>query len=163
MSDEPTPCLHAHIQTWRFEDSAEVAGMWSCTDCGRRFEPVAAAQTGAEPVAWQERQAKRMSNGKVTEWSGWYESKARSSATALAAECDHIPYEWRPLYAAPTAQPAPLPAREPLTDWQVDKLLDRERMKWKTSPPTHEFAAAFARAIEAAHGITASTADKKQS
>ena len=36
-----TDCKHAHIQTWRFEDSAEVAGMWSCTDCGRRFEPVA--------------------------------------------------------------------------------------------------------------------------
>ena len=36
-----TDCKHAHIQTWRFEDSAEVAGLWSCTDCGRRFEPVA--------------------------------------------------------------------------------------------------------------------------
>ena len=36
-----TDCKHAHIQTWRFEDSAEVAGLWSCTDCGRRFEPLA--------------------------------------------------------------------------------------------------------------------------
>jgi hypothetical protein len=44
-------CKHAHIQTWRFEDSAEVAGMWSCADCGRRFEPVAAKQVGAEPMA----------------------------------------------------------------------------------------------------------------
>jgi len=85
-----TDCKHAHIQTWRFEDSAEVAGLWSCADCGRRFEPV-----------------------------------------------------------------APVVDRGPLTDGQVDELLDRERMKWKTSPPTHEFAAAFARAIEAAHGITA--------
>jgi hypothetical protein len=36
-------CKHQRIQTWRFEDSAELAGLWSCTDCGRRFEPVAAA------------------------------------------------------------------------------------------------------------------------
>lgn len=34
-------CKHPRIQTWRFEDSAEVAGLWSCADCGRRFEPVA--------------------------------------------------------------------------------------------------------------------------
>jgi len=38
-----TDCKHPRIQTWRFEDSAEVAGMWSCADCGRRFEPVAVA------------------------------------------------------------------------------------------------------------------------
>ena len=36
-----TDCKHQRIQTWRFEDSAEVAGLWSCADCGRRFEPVA--------------------------------------------------------------------------------------------------------------------------
>jgi len=42
----------------------------------------------------------------------------------------------------------------PLTDEQIDKILERERMKWATSPPTYEFAASFARAIEAAHGIT---------
>ena len=45
-----TECKHAHIQTWRFEDSAEVAGLWSCTDCGRRFEPVAAALPAREPL-----------------------------------------------------------------------------------------------------------------
>jgi hypothetical protein len=38
-----TDCKHPRIQTWRFEDSAEVAGLWSCADCGRRFEPVAVA------------------------------------------------------------------------------------------------------------------------
>jgi len=52
------------------------------------------------------------------------------------------------------APPAPAaPARVPLTDEQIDKILERERMRWATSPPTYEFAAAFARAIEAAHGI----------
>lgn len=51
--------------------------------------------------------------------------------------------------AAPPAAPA-----VPLTDEQIDKILERERMKWATSPPTYEFAASFARAIEAAHGIT---------
>ena len=94
-----TDCKHAHIQTWHFEDSAEVAGMWSCTDCGRRFEPVA-------PVA--------------------------DHACTTSAVVDRVP----------------------LTNARLDQLLDRERMKWNTSPPTHEFAAAFARAIEAAHGIT---------
>jgi hypothetical protein len=95
-----TDCKHPRIQTWRFEDSAEVAGLWSCADCGRRFEPVALVV---------------------------------DHACTTSAVVDRVP----------------------LTDGQVDKLLDRERMKWKTSPPTHEFAAAFARAIEAAHGITA--------
>lgn len=37
MSD----CKHPRIQTWRFEDSNEVAGLWSCVKCGRKFEPVA--------------------------------------------------------------------------------------------------------------------------
>ena len=51
-------------------------------------------------------------------------------------------------YAAPQQ-------RKPLTEEQIDKLLDAERMKWttRTWPPAHEFAAAFARAIEKAHGI----------
>ena len=60
---------------------------------------------------------------------------------------DHMAtLEW---FAAPPAAPA-----VPLTDEQIDKILERERMKWATSPPTYEFAASFARAIEAAHGIT---------
>ena len=54
-----------------------------------------------------------------------------------------------PVYAHP-------PQRQPLSDEQIDKLLDAERMKWtaRTGPPTHEFAAAFARAIERAIGET---------
>lgn len=44
MSDDANACKHARIQTWRFEDTGEVSGLWSCSDCGRKFEPVAAAQ-----------------------------------------------------------------------------------------------------------------------
>ena len=76
-----TDCKHAHIQTWRFEDSAEVAGLWSCTDCGRRFEPVAAAP---EPVAWQ--------------WLDTAHFRRKVPATSNAAL-------WRPLYAAVKDKP----------------------------------------------------------
>ena len=51
-----------------------------------------------------------------------------------------------PLYTTP-------PQRKPLRDHEIAKILDRERMKWHKSPPTYEFDLAFARAIEAAHGI----------
>ncbi len=46
----------------------------------------------------------------------------------------------------------------PLTEYQVDKILETERMRWsdRSGPPTYEFAQAFARAIERAHGITQS-------
>jgi len=43
--------------------------------------------------------------------------------------------------------------RKPLRDHEIAQILDRERMKWNKSPPTYEFDLAFARAIEAAHGI----------
>jgi len=61
-----------------------------------------------EPVAWQERQAKRISDGVVTEWTNWYPCRYRTIDEARAEACDHIPYEWRPLYThppVPTAQP----------------------------------------------------------
>jgi hypothetical protein len=51
-----------------------------------------------------------------------------------------------PLYTTP-------PQRKPLRDHEIAQILDRERMKWNKSPPTYEFDLAFARAIEAAHGI----------
>jgi hypothetical protein len=43
--------------------------------------------------------------------------------------------------------------RRPLRGDQIAQILDCERMKWNKSPPTYEFDLAFARAIEAAHGI----------
>jgi hypothetical protein len=36
-------CLHRHIQTWHFTDgeaTGEPAGMWSCSHCGQKFEPL---------------------------------------------------------------------------------------------------------------------------
>jgi hypothetical protein len=47
--------------------------------------------------------------------------------------------------AQPVAEP-----RQGLSDAQIDKLLEAERMRWSSrkGPPTYEFAMAFARAIE---------------
>ena len=56
-----------------------------------------------EPVAWQERQARRMSNGVVTEWTNWYPCRHRTIDEAREETSDHIPYEWRPLYTTPPA------------------------------------------------------------
>lgn len=53
-------------------------------------------------------------------------------------------YTVRPLYAHPA---------QPLTEEQIDKILEQERLRWVSAPPVHEFAMAFARAIERAHGI----------
>jgi len=58
-------------------------------------------QPEQEPVAWQERQAKRMKDGVVTEWGGWYPCRYRTIDEAKAEACDHIPYEWRPLFTHP--------------------------------------------------------------
>lgn len=50
---EATGCGHPRLRAWFFEDSRKIAGMWSCADCGRRFEPVAPAAAPAMPVAGQ--------------------------------------------------------------------------------------------------------------
>ena len=96
-----------------------------------------------EPVAW------------ISENAGLYHGKPDESLNPL------------PLYLAPP--PCPMcealartvmldqtshdARRNPLRDHEIAKILDRERMKWHKSPPTYEFDLAFARAIEAAHGI----------
>jgi hypothetical protein len=54
-----------------------------------------------EPVAWQERHAKRMNDGVVTEWTNWYPCQHRTIDDARAEASDHIPYEWRPVYTHP--------------------------------------------------------------
>jgi len=58
-------------------------------------------QPEQEPAAWQERQAKRMKDGVVTEWSSWYPCRYRTIDEAKAEACDHIQYEWRPLFTHP--------------------------------------------------------------
>jgi len=68
-------------------------------------------EQAAQPVAWQERQARRLNlaTGEVSEWSGWYECKPRGIAEPLAYTNpdDLIPREWRPLYASPPPPAAP--------------------------------------------------------
>jgi hypothetical protein len=72
-----------------------------CARCGGIvFDPVIKQEQG-EPVAWQERQARRMQDGVVTEWTNWYPCRYRTIDEAQAEACDHIPYEWRPLYTTP--------------------------------------------------------------
>ena len=50
MSDALQPCKHPRIQTWRFEDTGEVSGLWSCVECGRKFEPASLTAPPAPAV-----------------------------------------------------------------------------------------------------------------
>jgi hypothetical protein len=75
-----------------------------------------------EPVAWQERQAKRMKEGIVTEWSNWYSCDHRSINDARAEIYDHIPYEWRPLYAHPPQRTEQEPVAWLLTEKNINSL-----------------------------------------
>ena len=71
-------------------------------------------QEQGKPVAWQERQAKRMTDGVVTEWTNWYPCPYRTIDEAQAEACDHIPYEWRPLYTTPQPKQE---QGEPVAHW----------------------------------------------
>lgn len=33
-------CKHQQIRTWVYEDTKEPSGLWSCVDCGLKFEPI---------------------------------------------------------------------------------------------------------------------------
>ena len=136
--------LHA-LATPKFERT-------HCSQCGGEFGPGNAgfshcadhAQPAAQAVAADVLQrlddliAAR--NGTADEWDR-AEAALGLSIIALAA--------------APAVTPPAVQPLTPLTDEQIDKLLESERMRWSTrsGPPTYEFAAAFARAIERAHGI----------
>jgi hypothetical protein len=37
-------CRHAHIRTWVGQDDGKPAGLWSCAECGHKFEPLDIAQ-----------------------------------------------------------------------------------------------------------------------
>ncbi len=70
-----------------------------------------------------------------------------STTTAIHAAREHL------------SNAAPAPVAQPLTGYLIDKILETERMRWsnRNGPPTYEFAQAFARAIERAHGIEATS------
>ncbi len=61
---------------------------------------VAPSSPAAEPTAWQERQQLSPS-----EWTHWYECKARSATDPRSKDSGGILYEWRPLYDHPPAAP----------------------------------------------------------
>jgi len=79
-----------------------------------------------EPVAWQERQAKRMKEGIVTEWSNWYSCDHRSINDARAEIYDHIPYEWRPLYTHPPQRTE----QEPVACGTYQEVTDTMNALW---------------------------------
>lgn len=64
----------------------------------------AATAAQGEPVAWQERQARRIRKDGSYDWSGWYPCGDRAPDAPLSQVTCGIPYEWRPLYAAPVAK-----------------------------------------------------------
>jgi len=84
-----------------------------------------------EPVAWQERHAKRMKDGVVTEWTNWYPCRYRTIDEAQAEASDHIPYEWQPLYT----HPQPKAEQEP---YRIEQNLYGEELKLYTHPHTEE-------------------------
>ena len=45
-------CRHKQIRTWVFADTKEPSGLWSCVDCGLKFEPIKPARDVAEPHKW---------------------------------------------------------------------------------------------------------------
>ena len=78
----------------------------------------------SEPVAW-----------KVVEGTGVSYLSSEPLHPSVVAAC-------RPLYTTP-------PQRKPLTDDEIKNIVDLGLQTWKLSESTY----AFARAIEAAHGI----------
>ena len=118
------------------------------------WEPVAPLYTHSapapvahgEPVAWRVEVDGILFHARSRE--GLIDAIGVKLGRSVAAE------KVAPLYAAPA--PVLTPAQA-LTDEQIDKMLEAERMRWssRNGPPTYEFALAFARAIERAHGIEA--------
>ena len=46
-------CKHTKIQTWADAETSEPVDMWSCADCGRKFEPVEVERDAdAERYRW---------------------------------------------------------------------------------------------------------------
>ena len=111
----------------------------NCEALARELKAI--KQEQGEPVAWQERQARRMQDGVVTEWTNWYACRYRTIDEAQVEACDHIPYEWRPLYTTPYVA-TQRQQRKPLTDEQIEQMWER----------TGDYES-FSRAVEAAHGI----------
>lgn len=123
-------CTHRAIRSWSQLDGSPVE-MWSCVDCGWRFEPVRESET-TKPMAWI--------------WT-WYDI-ANDRHVRRIIDCEKKPnipgYDLIPLYTHP-------PQRKPLTDDEICKLWDSHTIevfgKIGINPVV------FARYLERAHGI----------
>ena len=150
-SVEPVEFITPLMESQMFDDWCPYKGnpdprtVWAAAIEAVNGLLLGAKQEQGEPVAWQERQAKRMKDGVVIEWTNWYPCRYRTIDEAQAEACDHIPYEWRPLYTTPQQ-------RKPLTDEQIMALLVELCVPTKYEGVTETFTAVV-RAIEAAHGI----------
>lgn len=134
-----TDCKHARIQTWRFEDSAEVAGLWSCADCGLRFEPIA-------PVV-PRRPA--ITASMVGELRAKTDAPMMECKKALT-EADGDMVRAEEILRVKPGNKAPLAQRQPLSDEQINAIW-RGTLGYAHAPRKSAFD--MARAIEAAHGI----------
>ena len=116
-------CTHRAIRSWSQLDGSPVQ-MWSCVDCGWRFEPrsdTKEASNSTEPVAWMDREGDVYP---MPETEGW-----RPPHTLL--------------YTHP-------PQRKPLTDEEIAALLSQSA---GIDIKLNDGDLLFARAIERAHGI----------
>lgn len=121
-------CTHRAIRSWSQLDGSPVE-MWSCVDCGWRFEPVRESET-TKPMAWI--------------WT-WYDI-ANDRHVRRIIDCEKKPnipgYDLIPLYTHP-------PQRKPLTDEEVTALV----LEWWCPTMVTAKDRKFVRAIERAHGI----------
>lgn len=119
-------CTHKAIRSWSQLDGSPVQ-MWSCVDCGWRFEPrsdTKEASNSTEPVAWM-----------VYTLDG-------KSAFVTDNPADFTQdHQALPLYTTP-------PQRQPLTKEEIANITASVPLKLSS-----EFVLSIARAIERAHGI----------
>lgn len=122
-------CTHRAIRSWSQLDGSPVE-MWSCVDCGWRFEPVRESET-TNPMAWI--------------WT-WYDI-ANDRHVRRIIDCEKKPnipgYDLIPLYTHP-------PQRKPLTEKEIAALLSQSA---GIDIKLNDGDLLFARAIERAHGI----------
>ena len=83
-----------------------LRGQWKSplrNDYPKKPDPTHACQAPeqGELVAWQQRRARRVSNGVVTEWSPWYPVTTHNLQQAQQEAPEHVPHQWRPLYTGP--------------------------------------------------------------
>lgn len=132
----------ARIVTYN-ESKGYTTGMFTA-DQMREYARASLAQTGAEPLT--DEQIDSVTRQQWGEQLGVMMMAHREYARAIVR----------------AAQPAPLPAREPLSEWQIIDMAieagDEHKHCFVMNKDGPHSVVAFARAIESAHGITATAA-----